>query len=48
MRRLAAIAGNLVKAWLVLLVPAALMAFAGWRLGEIGEAPDSAAVSTRA
>ena len=33
MRRHAAIASNLLKAWLVLLVPAALMAFAGWRLG---------------
>jgi heat shock protein HtpX len=27
------IARNLAKAWLVLLVPAALMAFAGWKLG---------------
>ena len=33
MRRRVAIARNLAKAWLILLVPAALMAFAGWKLG---------------
>jgi heat shock protein HtpX len=33
MRRRVAIARNLVKAWLILLVPAGLMAFAGWKLG---------------
>jgi heat shock protein HtpX len=29
----AAVARNLLKAWLIFLVPAALMAFAGWKLG---------------
>ena len=33
MRRRVAIARNLAKAWLILLVPAGLMAFAGWKLG---------------
>jgi heat shock protein HtpX len=33
MRRRATVARNLVKAWLIMLVPAALMAFAGWKLG---------------
>src|SRR6188508_2921609 len=33
MRRRATIARNLLKVWLVLLVPAALMAFGGWKLG---------------
>ena len=33
MRRRVAVARNLLKAWLILLVPAGLMAFAGWKLG---------------
>ena len=33
MRRRAAVVRNLAKAWLILLVPAGLMAFAGWKLG---------------
>ena len=33
MRRRLAVARNLAKAWLILVVPAALMAFAGWKLG---------------
>jgi heat shock protein HtpX len=33
MRRRVAIARNLAKAWLIFLVPAGLMAFAGWKLG---------------
>ena len=33
MRRRVAVARNLAKAWLILLVPAGLMAFAGWTLG---------------
>ena len=33
MRRRVAVARNLAKAWLILLVPAGLMAFAGWKLG---------------
>jgi len=32
-RRRVAIARNLAKAWLIFLVPAGLMAFAGWKLG---------------
>jgi heat shock protein HtpX len=36
MRRRVAVARNLFKAWLVLVVPAAVMGFAGWRLGGYG------------
>ena len=36
MRRRVAVARNLFKAWLVLAVPAAVMGFAGWRLGGYG------------
>jgi heat shock protein HtpX len=32
-RRRVAVARNLAKAWLILIVPAGLMAFAGWKLG---------------